>query len=184
MGAAKSHLDGLAGRPGEWNGDLETPRRDVAAMVAALTRRATRCACWSTAPKPKPRRAPRSATPPKLMPAKLRRHLAARHRPDFCAPRRGRRGAALHDQQLGRQVRSARRRDGRRRHRAPRRNARPPLRFRAGRRRRRSRRRGHDPDDAADAAQPQPQRLDESRTPRRRSARRSAPGRSSGSTRA
>ena len=29
----------------EWNGDLETPRRDVAALVRALAE-ASVCACW------------------------------------------------------------------------------------------------------------------------------------------
>ena len=69
----------------EWNGDLEAPRRDVAALVRALREAATPCACWSTAPRPKLRRARPLGDAAELVPARLRRHLAARHGADLCA---------------------------------------------------------------------------------------------------
>ena len=47
----------------------------------------------------------------------LRRYLAPRHRPDLRPERRPPGRSQVQDQRLGRQVRSARRRDGRRRHR-------------------------------------------------------------------
>ena len=93
--------------PDEWNGDLETPRRDVAAMVRALSEANTVRLLVNGAEAEASARAALGGAA-EFVPARYGDIWLRDTGPIFARTHRGRSGPALCHQQLGRQIRPAR----------------------------------------------------------------------------
>ena len=123
--------------PEEWNGDLASPRRDVAGLVRALSQ-SNRVRVLVASPEAETSAHAELGGAAEIVPARYGDIWLRDTGPIFARTEHGAIALQIQDQWLGRQVRPARRRHGRRRHRAARRHAGPQIRFRAGRRRHRA----------------------------------------------
>ena len=145
--------------PDQWSDDLATPRREVAALVRALSpSNRVRLLVAGDEAESTARAALGNAA--ELVPARYGDIWLRDTGPIFARSERGPVALQIHHQRLGRQVRSARGQHRRRRHRQACRHAGAQIRFRPRGRRYRAGRRRHAPRDAADSAQRESQWLD------------------------
>ncbi len=129
MGTPEGDLDGVAADPDEWNGDLETPRRDVAALIRALSLAGNKVRLLANGDEARASANAALGDAAEVIPAKYGDIWLRDTGPIFAHT--GNSTIALRFKTNSwPQIRSSRRRNGGRRRCAPRQNRRAPFRFR------------------------------------------------------